>query len=171
LDNFGLNDKALSLHIMENHVEKLREMVGKSRVGMLGGYGDERIHFRPMSHVDIDDQGDLWFFTSRKSGEALSSKDAPIQLTYVHETDSTFLSIGGTAHIDTNKAKMKELFNPFVSAWFPKGLEDPWISLLVVHPLEVEYWIQDESKVLTHNNMLSANVPKKKISQIHHDNG
>lgn len=153
---------------MENHVEKLKGMVGKCRVGMLGFCEDDRMHFGPMSHVDIDDQGNLWFFISNESGKAVKIKEDPsVHLTYVHEADSTFLSIEGIAHINGSKAKMKELFNPFVKAWFPKGLDDPTLSLLVVRPVGIEYWI-NENKVLTHTKMFSANVSEKSSSQSHH---
>jgi len=152
---------------MENYIEKLKEMVGKCRVGMLGVYGDDRMHFGPMSHVDIDDQGNLWFFISNESGMAFTIKDDPsVHLTYAHEPDGTFLSIEGIARINGSKAKMKELFNSYVKAWFPKGLDDPTLSLLVVRPTGVDYWT-NESKILTHNKMFSANVSKKNISQSH----
>ena len=42
---------------METDVEKLKQMAGKCRVGMLGIYKEDKIQFSPMSHVDIDDQG------------------------------------------------------------------------------------------------------------------
>jgi len=153
---------------MENQIEKLKEMVSKCRVGMLGTYGSDGMHFSPMSHVDIDDLGNLWFFTSNESGKALNIKDDPsILLNYVHEADSTFLSIEGTAHITVNKAKMRELFNPFIKAWFPKGLNDPTLSLLLVRPVEVEYWVSNENRVLTHNTMFPGNVVEKNVSISH----
>lgn len=143
---------------MENHIEALKGMVSKCRVGMMGTYGDDGMHFSPMSHVDIDDLGSFWFFTSSESDAAFNIEHDPlISLTYAHEADNTFLSIQGTARMNTNKVKMKELFNSFVKPWFPKGLDDPAISLLVVRPLEVEYWINNDKKVLTHNKMFSAN--------------
>jgi general stress protein 26 len=51
---------------------------------------------------------------------------------------------------------MRELFNPFVKAWFPKGLKDPSLALLMVHPREMEYWSNDDSKVLTYLKILTA---------------
>ena len=152
---------------MENYIEKFKEMVSKCRVGMLGTYGEDGMHFSPMSHVDIDDQGNLWFFTSDESDKAANILEDPsIQLTYAHESDNTFLSIEGTAHINVSKSKMRELFNPFVKAWFPKGLDDPTISLLVVHPLDVDYWTNDQHKVLTHTKMFSS-AEIQKHSQSH----
>jgi len=155
---------------MDDHIEKLKEMVGKCRVGMLGVNEEGRMHFGPMSHVDIDDQGNIWFFISSESEKAKNiKKDNAVYLTYVHEAGSTFLTIEGIGHINTNKAKMRELFNPFINAWFPKGLDDRTLALLVVHPVEVEYWIS-ESKVLTQNKMLTPDLPKRSIAQESHGN-
>ena len=150
---------------MDDHVEKLKQIVGRSRVGMLGMYHEDGIHFTPMSHVDIDDEGNLWFFTTKETGKSISAKNKNnIFITYAQEVSSTFLSISGKAYLNANREKMRELFNPYVKAWFPKGLEDPSISLLVVHPLEVECWTSDEHKVLTHIKILSPEKDEERLS-------
>lgn len=142
---------------MENHVEKLKELVGKCRVGMLGTQHDDTFQFRPMSHVDIDDEGKIWFFVSLEAEKAEQVRESPkVFLTYANENENMYLSIDGLAFLNTDKAKMKELFNVYVKAWFPQGLSDPNIALLVVHPLEIEYWISDEGKIMTYFKMLSA---------------
>ncbi len=142
-----------------SYIEKLKELVSRSRVGMLGTLEGGTIKFRPMSHVDIDDEGQLWFFTSRDSWKAEDIRSNPnIQLIYNNENDSIYISIEGVADIIVDHQRMKELFNPFVKAWFPKGLKDPSLALLVVRPLEIEYWSNDDSKILTYIKILSAAV-------------
>lgn len=150
-----INEKAMDI----NHIEKVKELVSRSRVGMLGTVEDGLVRFRPMSHVDIDDEGKIWFFTARDSWKADDIHRNPtVQLVYINENESIYLSIEGLAYIDVEPHRMKELFNPFVKAWFPKGLKDPSLALLMVHPIEVEYWTNDDSKVLTYIKMLSAAV-------------
>ena len=150
---------------MDDHVEKLKQIVGRCRVGMLGMYREDGIHFSPMSHVDIDDDGNLWFFTTKENGKSISAKHKNnIFITYAQEANSTFLSISGKAYLNANREKMRELFNPYVKAWFPKGLDDPNLSLLVVHPLEVEAWDSDEQKVLNYNKILTHERNEKKLS-------
>jgi len=150
---------------MDDQVEKLKQIVGRCRVGMLGMYREDGIHFTPMSHVDIDDEGNLWFFTTKETGKTISAKNKNnIFITYAQESNSTFLSISGKAYVNANREKMKELFNPYVKAWFPKGLEDPNISLLVVHPMEVECWTSDEQKILAYNKILSPEKSEKRLS-------
>lgn len=152
---------------MDDHVEKLKQIVGRCRVGMLGMYREDGIHFSPMSHVDIDDDGNLWFFTTKETGKSISAKHKNnIFITYAQEANSTFLSISGKAYLNANREKMRELFNPYVKAWFPNGLDDPNLSLLVVHPLEIECWDSDEHKVLNYSKILS---PAKREKRVSHD--
>jgi len=140
-----------------NNKDKVKELVSRSRVGMLGTVEAGFIRFRPMSHVDIDDDGNIWFFTSRDSWKAEDIQRNPtVQLIYVNEGDSLYLSIEGTAQLSYDTQRMKELFNPFVKAWFPKGLKDPSLALLKVLPQEMEYWSNDDSKVLTYLKVLVA---------------
>lgn len=140
-------------------VEKIKELVSRSRVGMLGTLEDGLMRFRPMSHVDIDDDGKIWFFTSKDSWKAEDIQRNPtVQLIYINESDSIYLRLEGMAKVIVDHQRMKELFNPFVRAWFPNGLKDPSIALLVVHPIGVEYWSNDDSKVLTYIKMLASAV-------------
>lgn len=140
-----------------NNKDKVKELVSRSRVGMLGTMEAGFIRFRPMSHVDIDDDGNIWFFTSKDSWKAEDIQRNPtVQLIYINEGDSLYLSIEGTAQLSHDTQRMKELFNPFVKAWFPKGLKDPSLALLTVYPHEMEYWANDDSKVLTYLKVLVA---------------
>ena len=153
-----------------NLVSKLKELVSRSRVGMLGTSEDGVVRFRPMSHVDIDDEGCLCFFTAKDSWKADDLQRNPtVQLIYINESDSIYLNIEGVARITVNPQRMKELFNPFVKAWFPKGLKDPSLALLEVHPVEMEYWSNDDSKILTYLKILKAAVTGNQPSMGEHD--
>jgi general stress protein 26 len=142
-----------------SHIEKLKELVSRSRVAMLGTSENGLTRFRPMSHVDIDDNGKIWFFTSKDSWKADDIHHNPmVQLIYINENDSIYLSVEGMARVVDDQQRMKELFNPFVKAWFPKGLKDPSLALLEINPVEMEYWTNDDSKVLTYMKILSASI-------------
>ena len=153
-----------------NQMEKIKELVSRSRVCMLGTSEDGFMKFRPMSHVDIDDEGKIWFFTSRDSWKAEDIQRNPsVQLIYINESDSIYLTIEAMAQMVFDPQRMKELFNPFVKAWFPKGLKDPSLALLAVHPIAIEYWANDDSKVLTYIKMLSSAVTGSQPSIGEHD--
>lgn len=153
-----------------NQIEKIKELVSRSRVCMLGTLEDGFIRFRPMSHVDIDDEGKIWFFTSKDSWKAEDIQRNPmVQLIYLNENDSIYLTMEATARIIFDPQRMKELFNPFVKAWFPKGLKDPTLALLAISPLAIEYWANDDSRILTYIKMLSAAATGAQPSIGEHD--
>jgi general stress protein 26 len=143
---------------MESYVEKLKEMTSKCKVCMLGTFEEMRVHFRPMAHVDVDETGNLWFFTSISSDKTSQINDNPnVYLTYASESGSTYLSVEGIASVSNiNRDRMKELFTPLLRAWFPRGLDDPSLALMIVHPLEIDYWTKAENKILTYIKMLSS---------------
>jgi general stress protein 26 len=145
---------------MESYVEKLKELTSKCKVCMLGTFEEMRVHFRPMAHVDVDEMGNLWFFTSMESEKASQITNNPnVYLTYACEEESTYLSVEGIASVSNiNRDRMKELFTPMLRAWFPAGLDDPNLALMIVHPLEIDYWTNNENKVLTYFKMLSSVV-------------
>ena len=60
-----------------NNSEKVKELVSRSRVGMLGTLEAGLMKFRPMSHVDIDDDGNIWFFASKDSWKAEDVQQNP----------------------------------------------------------------------------------------------
>lgn len=145
---------------MEKYVEKLKELASKCKVCMLGTFEEMRVRFRPMAHVDVDEMGNFWFFTSLESDKSSQINSNPnVYLTFACESNSTYLSVEGIASVSNiNRDRMKELFNPFVRSWFPDGLDDPSLALMIVHPLEIDYWINNDSKILTYVKMLSSAV-------------
>ncbi len=146
---------------MEMDIEKLKEIINKSRVGMLGSYTNSNIHFRPMSHVDIDDEGKIWFFTSQASIKADElEKNSSVLIMYFLESENTYIILKGMAYLNTSREKRKALFNSNVRAWFPDGLNDPNICLLVVEPNEVEYWSANENRIITSIKILWSAITK-----------
>jgi general stress protein 26 len=145
---------------MDNYVEKLKQLTSKCKVCMLGTFEEMRVHFRPMAHVDVDEMGNLWFFTSMESEKTSQINANPnVYLTYTCEDDSVYLSVEGIASVSNiNRDRMKELFSPMLRAWFPEGLNDPNLALMIVHPLEIDYWTNNENKVLTYFKILSSAV-------------
>jgi general stress protein 26 len=48
--------------------------------------------------------------------------------------------LSGTAHIEYDRAKMEELYTPWVKFWHSQGLDDPDAALLCVEIEKAEYW-------------------------------
>lgn len=138
---------------------KLKELIEDVRVAMLCTRHEDHLHARPMSTSQIDEHGDIWFFTNEFSGKVDQIEANPqVCLAYSDPGDSTYISVVGNAELVNNEEKMKELWNPILKAWFPQGLDDPKISLLKITPESAEYWDASSSKMVNLFNIVKAAV-------------
>lgn len=128
---------------MENgHVERLNAMIDSIEIAMFTSVGEDgTLHSRPMTVQDVQEDGTVWFFTSEASSAAYESEeDCRVNVSYVDAKRSVFVSISGSASLCDDREKMAQLWDPRLSAWFPKGLDDPELRLLRVEIDRAEYW-------------------------------
>ena|SRR5690242_15832110 len=111
----------------EEAVKKIKEFLDDIKVCMFcTNVTDMPFRTRPMSTLDVDDEGNLWFFSSKASDKNDEIKnDDTVQLLYAKNSDSHFLTITGKAQIVNDQKKKEELWNPIAKTWFPGGKEDP----------------------------------------------
>jgi general stress protein 26 len=154
----------------EESLEYLNNKIKEVRTGMLTTFNhDKGLHSRPMGTADVDEDGNIWFFTNEYSSKAIEiSLENHVSLTYTDTHNHTYLSILGEASLVDDKAKMKELWNPFVKAFFPEGLDDPKLSLLMVKPTDAEYWDSSSSSIVVLFNMLKAAVTSTQYDEGKH---
>jgi general stress protein 26 len=142
------------------------------KIAMLTTYSaKEGFSSRPMGTADIDEKGNIWFFTNECSHKASEvSVENTVSLTYSDPNNQTYLSIVAEASLVDDKAKMKELWSPFIQAFFPKGLNDPKLTLLKVQPTDAEYWDSSSSSMVVLFNLLKAVVNGKQYDENKHGN-
>ncbi len=134
----------------ENDLEKLRELVKDIDFCMLTTIdegGD--LHSRPMSsNGDIDENGDIWFFTSASSLKVSEIEKLPkVNVSFADPDNQRYVSVSGTAQLVRDRAKIDELWRPEFKIWFPKGKEDPEVALLRVSLEKAEYWDSPSSTI------------------------
>lgn len=115
------------------------------RTVMLGATG---IYPRPMSAIAEDARGPLWFFTASDTdfGEALERGRTLQGLAMLSSKDhELFATVGGTLVRDRDPANIERLWNPWVSAWFPGGIDDPKVRLLRMDTSGAEIWLKENS--------------------------
>jgi len=102
---------------------------------------DGSMHARPMSAMQTEFNGTLWFM-SRDSSLKIEDLEAnpKVLLTYADPDKHHYVSISGTARVTRDRAKVKELWSEAERVWFPKGPDDPNIALIGVDVSEAEYW-------------------------------
>ncbi|MBF9030205.1 pyridoxamine 5'-phosphate oxidase family protein [Rhodobacterales bacterium HKCCE3408] len=106
---------------------------------------------RPMTaQVSTDrDAGPLWFFTATDTdiGEAVASGPKPAVLTFASQGHDVFASASGTLTKDMDRAKIDELWNPFVAAWYEQGKDDPKLCLVRMDATDAHIWETGNSLV------------------------
>jgi general stress protein 26 len=129
-------------HQRSEELQRVAELVEEIRFAMLTTEeADGALRSRPMSTMQMDSNGDLWFFTglsSAKVGECEHHRE--VNLSYMRSDKQDYLSISGTASIVRDKDKMKQLWTAWVKPWFPQGVDDPDLALLKVSITHAEYW-------------------------------
>lgn len=132
----------------ENAIPELARKIEGIRFAMFTTRAsDGHLHSRPMTTQEAEFDGDLWFFTSvqQELVEELEA-DPAVNVAYADDGKGLWVSMMGQARVTRDGAKMKELYNAAVKAYFPGGLEDPDLRLIKVEVDQAEYWEAPHSK-------------------------
>jgi general stress protein 26 len=106
-------------------------------VTSVGSHG--RLHAHPMTPQEVTDDGDVWFFIDCTSEQA-ANIGAEKRVNLAFSDGSTWLSVAGHGRVLRDDAKIDELWNPMVEAWFPEGRDSPDLGLVYVESDSAEYW-------------------------------
>lgn len=142
-------------------VDRVVELMRGTRVAMLttqsGGEGRVRLTSRPMATQDVDFDGDVWFIAERSSALA-SEVGARPEVNVAYASDSSWVSLAGTAEVLDDSAKLGELWNTFTDAWMEGGPENPENVLIRVQGDSAEYWDSPGAKVTQVVNLVKAKL-------------
>lgn len=129
--------------------QRLWQMIRECRFAMLTTieYNGE-LRGRPMTTLQEEFDGTLWFIAPTDSSAVHSiENDHHVALAYAESDDADFVSVSGTATIEFDAAKKRELWNPMVQAWFPQGPESSDVALIRVDVNHAEYWDSKSNKL------------------------
>ena len=132
----------------EDRLQKMREIVKAVDICMLTTVDEQgNLHSRPMSNNrQIEFDGDLWFFTYGSSHKVDEVGRVPkVNASFADIGSQQYVSLTGTAEVIRDKAKIEELWQPQLRAWFPEGVDTPDIALLKVSVERGEYWDGSQS--------------------------
>lgn len=132
-----------------SELDKLGELLKKFRFAMLTTRtADDKLTAHPLTVQEAEFDGDLWFIIGKDASAVEDIARDPSVGVSLSSNDS-WVSLAGTATVVDDLAKLRELWNPAVGAWFPNGPEDPRVALLKVDALSGEYWDSPGGKVAT----------------------
>ena len=150
----------------DSDFKKLQEMIKDIDFCMLSTIDENGyVHSRPMSlNSYVDEEANLWFFTSSKSLKAHEIERSPqVNASFSNPEESQYVSLSGKAELVTDRAKIKELWKPILKAWFPDGPEQSDLALLKVRVEKAEYWDSPSSTVAQVFSFVSAIVSGKQV--------
>lgn len=141
--------------------EKFWKALESDRTVMLGLDGQEGGHARPMTGLAEERRSPIWFFTSSENMlvKQLGSGSARASAGFASKGHDLFASIRGNLSVDTDRAVVERLWNPFVGAWY-EGKDDPKLRLLRLDAEDAEVWM-DANSMVAGVKMLLGIDPKK----------
>jgi general stress protein 26 len=100
----------------------------------------KRAEARPMQIARVEEEGDVWFFTSKDGHVVQEIAAEPMVLLVFQDERSSYVSLRGRARVVEDRGRVKELWKEAYNVWFPGGINDPDLALLAVDPVAAEYW-------------------------------
>jgi general stress protein 26 len=138
--------------------KRVYELIKGIHIAMLTSVAkDGTMSSRLMAVQNTPFNGTLWFLT-RSTSEKISEvqQDDRVTLTFAEPKESKYVSLKGRARVNQDRAKIKELWNPLYKAWFPKGQDDPEITVLRIDVSEADFWEASGSKLVVGLKYLAA---------------
>jgi len=121
-------------------MKKLIDLMTDFETAMLVTKGlGHRLDGRPMAIAKIDEDGGLWFITSRHSGKVAEIASAT-EVCVTMQAKYQFVSVSGNVSIIDDRVMVERLWREAWRPWFPLGIDDPSLILLHVIPIAGEYW-------------------------------
>jgi general stress protein 26 len=136
---------------------KVWELIEKIGFCMLTTQTGNDIRARPMSAYIEELEGAIYFLT-----DAASHKDEEIArypnvcLAFADSKGQKYVSISGTAEIQNDRDKIKDLWATPAKAWWDSP-EDPAIRILKITPSFAEYW-DSPGTIMSYIKMAAAAV-------------
>lgn len=127
----------------KQEIESLAKLMKKIDVAMLatigkGGY----LVSRPLSTQTAQFDGKrIWFMTEADSPKVAEIKrNGKVNVAYASKDASTYISAAGDAVVRRDQALIDSFWNDAMKAFFPKGKDDPNLTLIEVNVRTIEYW-------------------------------
>ena len=118
---------------------------------------DGDTHTRPMLVHDVDEHGWMWFITDRHSRKTCELSQNPYAtVAFQSKKGDRYVSVQGTAIVVRDDVKLKELWNPTLRSWFPRGRRDSAIVLVALRVSRAEYWLVPRSRMSRVMGMMKA---------------
>lgn len=146
------------------HVAKLIEDIPIAMLTTLDANG--ALASRPMSALEMDEEGALWFFIDVQSSKV--DHLSAVNLSFTDRAHGAYVSLSGHGEIDSNRARIKSLWTVFAKPWFPSGPDSDNLALLKFVPDSADYWDGPSSKMVRAFGMIASVIAGKPVAMGQH---
>lgn len=142
------------------HVSKLIENIP---IAMLTNLDDDgALASRPMTALEMDAQGALWFFTDVQSSKVDHLR--AVNLSFTDRDQGAYVSLSGHGEINADRARIQSLWTVLAKPWFPDGPDSSNLVLLKFIPDRADYWDGSSSKMVRALGMIASVIAGKPIA-------
>jgi general stress protein 26 len=130
-------------------LEKIRELLKIFPIAFMVTVAGGELTARPIGIVGDDEfDGTLWFITDKRSRKVRAIEAAAFTtLLFQNDKEGSYLQLTGRASVVDDRQKLEQLYTTLQRTWFPKGLDDPDITLVRFDADEASYWDSHDSYV------------------------
>ncbi|RYX92832.1 MAG: hypothetical protein EOO28_20895 [Comamonadaceae bacterium] len=148
-------------------LNRMIESIGPGMLTSIDGRG--LLISRPMTPLELDRSGVLWFFirasslnagaalapaavgpagaSPEASADASATSDPPdssltysVNIAFAQPDAASYVSVTGLARLVRDARREEKLWSPEIRIWFAQGKNDPDLALLRVDIVEADYW-------------------------------
>lgn len=97
---------------------------------------------RPLSTQKAQFDGQkVWFFVASDSPKVAEiTRNSKVNLAYASKGRNTYVSMAGDAYVNNDPVKIEAFWNDALKAYFPRGVNDPKLTLIEVAVRTAEFW-------------------------------
>jgi general stress protein 26 len=123
-------------------IHKMAELVRQARTCFFcTSNAQGELDARPMSVLQVDEDGNLWFLSANDSLKNQELMDNPaVRLFFQGSPHAEFMHLEGMATVSRDKDRIRDLWKFVLNTWFPEGEDDPHITVIKVMPTFGYYW-------------------------------
>ena len=141
----------------DDHVDRIWELAKRIGIAMFVTWDGKQQRARPLAATVKKDEGAVYFLTDVNGEKDDQITEFPhVSVSFADHKHSKYVALSGRAVISNDRAKIKELWNPFAKAWWDSP-EDPAIRVIKVIPQDAELW-DSPGRIVTTISMLAAAV-------------
>jgi general stress protein 26 len=138
-------------------IDRAWELMKKIGFAMLVTRDGDKLRARPMSPYLKRENNAIYFLTdARRHKDDEIARNPNINLSFADPGGQKYVSVGGTAAVSNDRARIRELFSTPAKAWWDSA-DDPNIRVLKISPEDAEFW-DSPGTIISYVKMAAAAV-------------